>query len=299
MPDASFSADLVYDFRLMFSYHFMVTAFRAGTVVAIMAGALGWFMVLRRQSFTGHTLSLVGFPGAAGAVLLGVSSQWGYFAFCVTAAVLIGVAARPGVRGGTSYSAESAVVGVVQATALAAGFLFYNLYDGFLGGVQTLLFGTFLGIGDGQVLTLVVLAFAVLAVLAVIARPLLWASIDSSTAAASGLPVRGLGAVFLVLLGVAVASASQITGSLLVFALLVAPPATAQRLTARPGVSLALAVVFAVLVTWAALVAAFFTPYPIGFWLTTFAFGLYVAAAAGAGLARGRLRRLLPAGVTA
>lgn len=298
MADVRFSVDLIYDFRLMFSYPFMVTAFRAGTIVAVMAAALGWFMVLRRQSFTGHTLSVVGFPGAAGAVLLGVSSQWGYFAFCVAAAVIIGLASRPTPRSGTGYSAESAVVAMVQAAALAAGFLFYSLYHGFLGGVETLLFGTFLGIDDGQVRTLLILAVAVLGVLAVIARPLLWASIDGPTAAAGGLAVQRLGVVFLVLLGVTVASASQITGSLLVFALLVAPPAAAQRLTCRPGVSLVLAVALAILVTWAALVAAFFSSYPIGFWLTSFAFGLYLLAVATARL-RTRTRRRSTSGAAA
>ena len=297
MTATHFSVDLSYDYRLMFSYHFMVTAFRAGTIVAVLAGALGWFMVLRRQSFTGHTLSVVGFPGAAGAVLVGVSTQWGYFAFSVAAAVAIGLITRPTSGAGTSYSAESAIVAMVQASALAAGFLFYNLYHGFLGGVETLLFGTFLGIDNTQVLTLALLAFGVLAVLAVIARPLLWASIDPSTAEASGLPVRVLGTVFLVLLGIAVASASQITGSLLVFALLVAPPAAAQRLTARPGISLALAVGFAVLITWAALVAAFFSPYPIGFWLTTFAFGLFAVASGGRRLVLRWTRRPDPVAV--
>jgi zinc/manganese transport system permease protein len=295
MAPATFRADLVWDYRLMFSYPFMVSAFRAGTIVAVMAGALGWFMVLRRQSFTGHTLSVVGFPGAAGAVLIGVSSQWGYYAFCVAAAVVIGLASRPAGRAGTGYSAESAVVAMVQAAALAAGFLFYSLYHGFLGGVETLLFGTFLGIDQNDVWTLAILAVVVLVVLVVVARPLLWASIDGSTAAATGLPVRSLGLVFLILLAVSVAAASQITGSLLVFALLVAPPAAAQRLTQRPGLSLALAVGFAVLITWAALVAAFFSTYPIGFWLTSFAFGLYVVViAAVAGSSRRRNPRPAP-----
>ncbi|MCW2527674.1 MAG: hypothetical protein JWM76_2534 [Pseudonocardiales bacterium] len=292
MAPATFRADLVWDYRLMFSYPFMVSAFRAGTIVAVMAGALGWFMVLRRQSFTGHTLSVVGFPGAAGAVLIGVSSQWGYYAFCVAAAIVIALASRPAARASTGYSAESAVVAMVQAAALAAGFMFYSLYHGFLGGVETLLFGTFLGIDQDDVWTLAILAVVVLGALLVVGRPLLWASIDGSTAGATGLPVRALGVVFLILLAVAVAAASQITGSLLVFALLVAPPAAAQRLTQRPGLSLALAVGLAVLITWAALVAAFFSTYPIGFWLTSFAFVGYVAVvgAAAVGIRWSRLR---------
>jgi len=97
----------------------MVNAFRAGTIVAVIAGAVGWFMVLRRQAFAGHTLSLVGFPGAAGAVWLGVSASWGYFGFCTGAALLI-AALRHGM--GETRSEESAGIGVIQAFALAAGF---------------------------------------------------------------------------------------------------------------------------------------------------------------------------------
>src|SRR2546423_5579276 len=129
----------------MFAYHFMVNAFRAGTIVAVVAGLLGWFMVLRRQSFAGHTLALVGFPGAAGATYLGISPTFGYFGFCLAAAAAIGL--LPGRRASavSGYSDESPVIGTVQALALASGFLFVSLYKGFLGGINSLLFGTFLG----------------------------------------------------------------------------------------------------------------------------------------------------------
>src|SRR5713101_2456153 len=106
----------------------MVNAFRAGTIVAVIAGAVGWFMVLRRQTFAGHTLSLVGFPGAAGPILVGVSPAFGYFGFCGVAALVIG-APDPG-AGTTTYRQESALIGTVQAMALASGFLFVSLYHG-------------------------------------------------------------------------------------------------------------------------------------------------------------------------
>jgi zinc/manganese transport system permease protein len=260
----------------MFAYHFMVNAFRAGTVVAVVAGAVGWFMVLRRQAFAGHTLAVVGFPGAAGAVWLGVSAAWGYFGFCAAAALLI--AALP-YGAGSGRGEESAGIGVIQAFALACGFLFVSLYHGFLNGLNTLLFGSFLGITDAQVLTLVVVGAAALAGLAVVGRPLLFASIDPDVAAARGVPVRALSVLFLLLLALTVAEVSQITGTLLVFALLVMPPATAQLLTARPGRSLVLAVGIGVAVTWAALAVAYNSAYPIGFWVTTFAFAAYAGAA--------------------
>jgi zinc/manganese transport system permease protein len=265
------------DVRLMFSFPFMVNAFRAGTIVAVTAGITGWFMVLRRQTFAGHTLAVVAFPGAAGAALLGVSASLGYFTACIAAAVVI-AAARQASSAGT-FSEESAVIGTVQAFALACGYLFIALYKGFLTGVNALLFGSFLGITNTQVVALAAVGAATLALLAVIGRPLLFASVDPTVAAARGVPVCALGFAFLILLGASAAAASQITGALLVFALLVMPAATAQRLTSRPLVSLMLTVAVALLVTWAGLTAAYFSSYPIGFYLTTFAFALYVAAA--------------------
>ncbi|MGO8683798.1 MAG: metal ABC transporter permease [Thermoleophilia bacterium] len=287
------SWNLISDVQTMFAYQFMVSAYEAGTIVAITAALVGWFMVLRKQTFAGHTLAMVAFPGAAAATLIGVSISLGYFTFCVAAALVIAVAPH-GKVGGGGFSQESAVTGTVQALALASGFLFIALYKGFLEGISSLLFGTFLGITSAQVTTLLVVAVVVIAVLAVIGRPLLFASIDGDVAAAAGVPVRGLGVAFLVLLGVAAAATSQITGALLVFALLVMPAAAAQRLTARPALSLALAVVIGLVVTWGSLAVAFFTPYPLGFWVTSIAFGLYALTHLGAALAgwgRGRSRR--------
>jgi zinc/manganese transport system permease protein len=274
----------------LFSYHFMVNAYEAGTIVAVLAALVGWFMVLRRQSFAGHTLSVVAFPGAAAATLAGVSVGFGYYGFCLGAALLIAFAPRGNTAVG-GFSAESAVIGTVQAFALASGFLFVALYHGFLEGVNSLLFGTFLGITDGQVVAMLLVALGVLAVLALVGRPLLFASIDPAIAAAHGVPVRLLGAAFLVLLGLTAAATTQVTGALLVFALLVMPPATAQRLTARPALSLALSVVIAVTVVWTALAIAYYSPYPLGFWVTTLAFGLYVAVGLGASLRRHSGRR--------
>jgi zinc/manganese transport system permease protein len=262
----------------------MVNAYRAGTIVAVLAAVVGWFMVLRRQTFAGHTVTLAGFPGAAAAVYLGLSASWGYFGFCIGTAAVIAALARPGSGG---LAAESALTGVVQSFTLACGMLFVSLYKGFLNGVNALLFGSFLGVTPGDVAVLAVVAAVALGVMATIGRPLLFASVDPAVAAARGVPARALNVGFLVLLGAATAEVSQITGSLLVFALLVMPAATAQRLTARPARGLLVSVLIAVLVTWFGLGAAYFSPYPIGFWITTFAFGCYVLANL-AGLARRR-----------
>jgi len=261
----------------IFAYQFMINAFAAGSIVAVTAGLIGWFMVLRRQSFTGHALAVVGFPGAAGATLLGIGAAWGYFGFCLAAALVIALLPR---TTGQTRAEESAVTGTVQAFALASGFLFVSLYRGNLTSINALLFGSFLGISVAEVRTLLIICAVSLGVLAVIGRPLLFASVDREVASAAGVPVRAVGVIFLLLLGAAVAGAVQITGALLVFALLVAPAATAQAITTRPGLSLLLSSLIALAITWSALALAYVWPYPIGFFLTTLAFGVYLVARA-------------------
>ena len=293
-PADSFSWNLFKDVQELFSYPFMVHALAAGTIVAVLAAIVGWFMVLRQQSFAGHTLALVGFPGAAGAALLGVSVTYGYFGGAILAALAI--ALLPG-SGGKRRREESAVTGTVQAFVLACGFLFVALYPGSLSGLNALLFGSFLGISLTQVFVLLGAAALVLVLLAFLGRPLLFASVDPQAAEARGVPVRLLSAGFLLLLGVAVAEVSQITGALLVFALLVMPAATAQRLTVRPALSLGLAVVIGIVVTWLALGVAFYTPYPVGFFVTTFAFAIYLLAVLYS-VAASRLVRVSGADVT-
>ncbi|MBV8954128.1 MAG: metal ABC transporter permease, partial [Solirubrobacterales bacterium] len=162
----------------------------------------------------------------------------------------------------------------------AAGYLFLSLNHAILGGPEALLFGTLLGITQAQVLALLGVAVASLALLAVVARPLLFATVDAEVARARGVPVKALDAAFLLILALAVAATSQITGALLVFALLVAPPATAQMITMRPLLGLGLSVAFSLLVAWLGLGVAYFSIYPVGFYTTTFAFGLYVVTRA-------------------
>jgi zinc/manganese transport system permease protein len=275
MSNPTLTWNLVEDVRELLAYQFMVNALQAGTIVAVTAGVVGWYMVLRRQSFAGHTTAMMAFPGASGAALAGLPTALGYYLACGIAALAIGRSAGAGrsARGG-----ESAAIGVVQVAGLALGFLFLSLYSGVLEQLETLLFGTFLGIDRGQVLTLAVVAIAVLAALAVVGRPLLLSSLDPEAARARGVPVGLLDVGFLLILGLTVAATSQITGALLVFALLVAPPAAAQALTPRPGLSLVLSVLFALLVIWLGLGISYFSIYPLGFFVTSFGFALYVAA---------------------
>jgi zinc/manganese transport system permease protein len=271
------------DLHELFAFQFMVNALEAGTIVAVMAGVTGWFMVLRRQTFAGHTLSVIAFPGAAAASLAGLPLAVGYFGFCGLGALAL--AAIAGTR--RSLGAESAAIGSLQALALALGFLFVSLYHGILNGLDSLLFGTFLGITTHQVTVLLVVAVAVLGLVAIAGRPLYFASVDADVAGAAGVPVNALGFGFLLVLGLSVAETSQITGALLVFALLVTPAATAHELTPRPALGIGLSVALALAVTWLGLALAYFSIYPVGFYITSLSFGLYVFVRAGRAV-RGR-----------
>ncbi|HXC46423.1 MAG TPA: metal ABC transporter permease [Solirubrobacteraceae bacterium] len=275
MGNPTLSWNPIEDVHELLSYQFMVNALQAGTIVAVMAGVVGWFVVLRRQSFAAHTTAMMSFPGASGAALFGLPSTLGYYLACGVAALAIG---RSGGAGRRGRSGESAAVGVVQVAGLALGFLFLSLYSGVLEQLETLLFGTFLGIDRNQVLTLAIVAILVLAALILLGRPLLLCSLDPEAARARGLPVGFIDVGFLLIIGLTVAATSQITGALLVFALLIAPAAAAQALTPRPALSLALSVVFALLVMWLGLGISYFSIYPLGFFVTSVGFGLFVAA---------------------
>ena len=267
------SWNVFWDIRQLLAYPFMVQALVAGTVVAIIAGAVGWYMVLRRQTFAGHTLATMAFPGAAAGALFALPGALGYYLACGAAAVVL--ARRPDAHD-SQGSIQSARVGTVQAVGLAAGFVLLALSQGVLGGLDGLLFGSFLGVTDTQVWVLLGVGAGVVGVLCAIARPLLFVSLDPEAAVARGVPVRALEIGFMLLLGLTVAAATQITGALLVFAVLVGPPATAQRLALRPIGSLLASIAIAVGIVWLSLACAYFSPWPLGFYTTSFAFVAYV-----------------------
>jgi zinc/manganese transport system permease protein len=258
----------------LFSYPFMVHALIAGTAVALLASMVGWFAVLRRQTFTAHTLGIVGFPGASLAALLGVSVTTGYVAFALLAA---GVMAWTSERGRAEHD-EAATVGIVQAFALASGFLFISLGHQNVSSAQALLFGSILGVTATQAWALAVIAAALCAMLALAARPLLFTSLDRQVAMVRGVRTHLLDVCFLAMLAIAAGVASQIVGALLAFALLVVPAATAQVLANRVGVSLLISGLIALLATWSGLVAAYLIDVPVGFVVPTLAFSAYVLA---------------------
>jgi zinc/manganese transport system permease protein len=252
-------------------YDFMQNAFMAGTIVAVVASCVGYFVVLRHVAFAGHALSHIGFSGAAGAVLIGFDPIWGLLAFTLAAALAMGLL-------GERVEGRDVAIGIVLAFALGLGILFLQLYTAYASEAFSILFGTILGISRAAVLTSLLIGLIVLGGLTVIFRPLLFMSVNPIAAEAGGVPVRVLSAVFLLLVALAVSEAVQVVGVLLIFALLVAPPATAMYVTARVYPAIAIAVTLAVLETWFGLIMAYYTNYSVSFFIATAAVILYLLA---------------------
>ncbi len=279
----SLSWNLVRDFQQMWEFSFMRNALEAGTVVSVVAGIVGYFVVLRRSSFAAHALSHVGFAGGAGAALLVVSPLWGLLGFCVGAAVVMG-AMRQRLRD------RDVVIGIVLMFSLGLGYLFINLYTGNSADVYSILFGQIFGIAANDVLVTLAVGLASLLALAALYRPLLFASVDPEVAEARRVPVSFVSVAFMVIVGVAVAVSVQVVGVLLIFALLVAPAAAAERLSARPAGAIALSVAIALVCTWTGLLLGFYYTPPVSFFITSLATFFYLASR-GAGRLLVGLRR--------
>jgi zinc/manganese transport system permease protein len=266
-----FGWDLVRDVQELLHYGFMQHAYQAGTIVALSAGIIGYFVVLRGLSFAAHALSHIGFAGATGAVLLGAAPIVGLLAFTMSAGAVMGAL-------GQRLRGRDVTIGLVMAWSLGLGLLFTALYKGSAGLAIGILFGQIFGITSDEVaVTLVAGSLTVLA-LVVVYRPLLFATLDEEVAEAKGVPVRGLSIAFMVVLAIAVSEAVQVVGVLLIFALIVAPAAIAERFTTRPSRGVLLSALLAVLFTWSGLTVAYYFPYPVGFFITTIAFWSYILA---------------------
>lgn len=263
------SWNIIEDMREMFAYGFMQNAFVAGTIVAIMAGLIGYFVVVRRLAFATEALSHGGFAGATGAVVFSQDPFLGLLVFVTIAGVLMGVL-------GDKLRGRDVAIGATLAFSLALGSLFLTISTRLAGEAVNILFGNILAISPSDVGFVVVFACATLLALAFMYRPLLFASVDPEIAEARGLPVRALGIAFMVLLGFAVATAVQVVGVLLIFALLILPAASAQQFTPRPGRAILVSVLIAVACVWVGLLLGFYLPYPPSFFITSLAFLFYV-----------------------
>jgi zinc/manganese transport system permease protein len=267
------SWNLLEDMAALFRYEFMVHAFEAGTVVALVAGAIGYFVVLRSSAFAAHALSHVGFAGATGAVVLYLNPIAGLLAFTLGAGVTIGAL-------GSRLRGRDVTIGIVLAWTLGLGVLFISLYRGYATEAYALLFGQILGISAGDVALTLVMGALTLVLLVVVYRPLLFSSVDEELAAARGVPVTALSMAFMAILAVAVTEAVQVVGVLLIFALIVTPAAIAVRLTARPRTAILLSVGLALLFTWAGLAISYYSPHPVSFFITSLAFASYLSVRA-------------------
>jgi len=266
----------------MFNHPFMVYALLGGTGIAAACGAVGFFLVLRAQVFTGDALSHVAFTGALAALAFGVDLRAGLFAATIAVALVLGALGRRG-------RADDVVIGNVFAWILGLGVFFLTMYttnrsgagSGSGSGSATInvLFGSILGLSSGQAQTALWIGVGVVVAMLVIARPLLFATLDEAVAAARGVPVRVLVFGFLALVGAATAEATQAVGALLLLGLVAAPAGTALVLTDRPFRGLGLAIVVAVGEMWTGLALAYFVPrMPPSFSITAVATIVYAGA---------------------
>ena len=272
-----FSPNLIDDVRQILGYDFMQHAVTAGTFIALAAGLVGYFVVLRNEVFTSDALGHVAFTGGLGALLASLQLLVGVFGS--TIAVAVGM----GSLGGRARGRDVAI-GTVFAWVLGLGVLFLSLYtssrSGIGGGTAgvSILFGSILGLQATQATVGALAGIATSLVLVAIARPLMFISIDPEVAAARGVPTRIVTVLFLVLLGATVAEAVQAVGALLIFGLMVTPPAIAQMVTSRPYAAMFLSGALAVCFVWLGLGLAFYLSYPASFFITALAFGTYLVS---------------------
>jgi zinc/manganese transport system permease protein len=258
----------------MFAFEFMRHAFAATGIVAILAGLVGYFMVLRGESFAGHALSHVGFAGATGAILLGVPPLWGLMTLTVAAGVAMGLGGRGTTQG------RDVTIGLVLSSTLGCGLLFLHFLTTSATRATALLFGNVLGVDGAMLEWLALFGVGCMAAMAILSRPLLFASLQPETAEARGVPMRAVSTLFLAIVAIATAECVQITGVLLVFALMVGPAATAQRLTTTPGRGIMLSILLAVAEGWGGLALSWWTDCPTSFWISVLSTTAYLAARA-------------------
>jgi zinc/manganese transport system permease protein len=258
----------------MFQYEFMSNAFAAAGLAAAVSAVVGYFLVMRAQTFAGHALAHVGFAGATGAGLIGLSPIWGLTGFTLIAGLAMGLMSE-------RISNRDVAVGMVLALALGFGLLFLHYYTAFATQATALLFGNVLAVDRAMIATLAALAAITVLGLAAIMRPLIFASLQPELAEAKGVSLRFVSTAFLVVVALAVSQCAQVVGVLLVFTLMVGPPAAAQRLTSGLWSGLGLAAALAIAEAWLGLTLAFYSDWPVSFCIAILsALGYFAALAA-------------------
>lgn len=250
---------------------FMANALAGGTIVALAAGLIGYFVIVRNAAFAAHALAHIGFPGATGAVLVGLPVALGLGVFCVGGALVIGA------LGKRAWDREVAT-GTILALATGFGLFFNSLATKSSSTMTNVLFGNLLAISREQLVTFSVLLLMLAASVGVLYRPLLFSSVNAPVAEAKGLPVRLLSMIFMALLGLAITMAVQAVGTLLLFALVVTPAATAIMLTARPPAAMAISAAISVVSVWAGVTISAIFNLPPSFAVVTVACATWFVA---------------------
>ncbi|AFW00684.1 ABC transporter permease [Gluconobacter oxydans] len=248
----------------MFEFEFMRHAFLGCTIVSVLAGTVGWFLILRRQAFAAHALSHIGFSGAAGAVWLGVSPLYGMIAFSLLGGLAMGNETK---GAGTLSSQRDSMIGLVLAASLGLGTWFLHEANGASSMATTLLFGDVLGIDTPTLLALGAVTVLCMAGLAFLGRPLLFASLMPDVAQARGVPIRLTSLGFMAIAALACSACAEVSGALLAFSLMIGPAATALRLGLRPIAGLSVAVSLALFLSWGGLALSWMTDVPVPFWI--------------------------------
>lgn len=253
----------------LFAYDFMRNAFMAGTIAALSASIIGYFVVIRQSAFTGHALSHVGFAGAAGAGLIGLSPINGQLLFTLLTAVGMGGL-------GERIQKNDIAVGVMLAFAMSLGILFLHFYTSYAGQATAILFGDLLSVSQKLIKLMFIFALTSIIGLAIISRPLLFSSLEPELAEAKGISLRLISILFLIIVAIGITQASQVVGILLVFTLLIGPGAAALNLTRTIFSGVLLSALFGLVITWAGIVLSYITDWPNTFWISALSLFIYL-----------------------
>lgn len=254
------------------SQPFAQHALIAGTLISVISGVIGPFVITRGMAFAVHGTAELSFTGAAAGLLVAGDA--------LTGALLgsVAVAGAIGLLGARERERDSAI-GVVLAAGLGLGVLLLSQYRGFASAATNILFGQVFGIGNRELTLLLVVAVGVLASMSALYRPLLFASVDPDVAAARGVPTRLVGFAFLIVLALTVTEAAQVVGTLLVLSLTITPASAAQRLTGRPVAVIGLSVLFALVACEGGILASLeYGRVKASVFVTAFSFAIYLAA---------------------
>jgi zinc/manganese transport system permease protein len=237
----------------------MVNAWEVASIVAVVAGVVGFFAVLRGSAFAAHAIPNGSFAGAAGATLVGVSTLLGLGVFSLAGALGIGVLGRRG--------RHDVVTALALVMMLGLGALFLSFSEEYAPAVYALLFGEVLGISPNEIAPTAILGLLCIAAIAVSYRPLMISSILPEVGEAHGVSSFRMEMLFLTVLALATAMTVPVVGTLLIFSLMIGAPAAARSFTDRPLLAMALSVAFALIVVWIAIAASYETNYPVGFFV--------------------------------